>query len=105
MSALGGSGRAVPVISLTDRKTTLRYQTRVVRHWLASSQMLFTCKGRKIMNEVVTVHELIDAELDAVCGGVSDLGKYITKAVDDAISAGPAGPPDVWVGCAWVPQR
>ena len=31
--------------------------------------------------------ELIDTELDAVCGGVSDLGKYITKAVDDAISA------------------
>ncbi len=29
------------VISLTDRKTTLRYQTRV-RHWLALSQMLFT---------------------------------------------------------------
>jgi hypothetical protein len=32
------------------------------------------------------VRELIDAELDAVCGGVSGLGKYITKAVDDAIS-------------------
>src|SRR6266478_3794035 len=32
-----------PVISVTDRKTTLRYQTRVVRHWLALSQMLFTC--------------------------------------------------------------
>jgi hypothetical protein len=29
------------VISLTDGKTTLRYQTRV-RHWLALSQMLFT---------------------------------------------------------------
>jgi hypothetical protein len=37
--------------------------------------------------DAVDVHELIDAELDAVCGGVSDLGKYITKAVDDAISA------------------
>ena len=33
------------------------------------------------------MRELIDSELDAVCGGVSDLGKYITKAVDDAISA------------------
>jgi hypothetical protein len=32
------------------------------------------------------MRELIDTELDAVCGGVSDLGKYITKAVDDAIS-------------------
>ena len=31
--------------------------------------------------------ELIDAELDTVSGGVADLGKYITKAVDDAISA------------------
>jgi hypothetical protein len=31
--------------------------------------------------------ELIDTELDAVCGAVSDLAKYITKAVDDAISA------------------
>jgi len=31
--------------------------------------------------------ELIDAELDAACGGVADLGKYITTAVDDAISA------------------
>src|SRR3979490_1732755 len=29
----------VYVISLTDRKTTLRYQTRV-RHWLALSRML-----------------------------------------------------------------
>jgi hypothetical protein len=35
--------------------------------------------------------ELIDAELDAACGGVSDLGKYITKAVDDAISAAIGG--------------
>ena len=43
-----------------------------------------------------------DSELDTVSGGVSDLGTYITKAVDDAISA-PSGP-GVWVGCAWVPQ-
>ena len=33
------------------------------------------------------LRELIDTELDAVCGAISDLGKYITKAVDDAISA------------------
>jgi hypothetical protein len=39
---------------------------------------------REFMSEV---RELIDTELDAVCGAVSDLGKYITKAVDDAISA------------------
>ena len=47
--------------------------------------------------------ELSDTELDAVSGGVSDLGKYITKAVDEALSAGPQKP-EVWVGCAWVPQ-
>ena len=33
--------RRASVISLTDRKTTLRYQAGV-RHWLALSQMLFT---------------------------------------------------------------
>jgi hypothetical protein len=52
-----------------------------------------------------TDRELAIDELDAVSGGASDLGKYITKAVDDAISVGAAGPPLVWVGCAWVPQR
>ena len=31
--------------------------------------------------------ELRDEEIEAVSGGVSDLGKYITKAVDEAISA------------------
>jgi len=31
------------------------------------------------------VRELQDDELDIVTGGVSDLGKYITKAVDDAL--------------------
>jgi predicted nucleic acid-binding Zn-ribbon protein len=30
--------------------------------------------------------ELLDSELDTVTGGVSDLGKYITKAVDDALA-------------------
>jgi hypothetical protein len=35
--------------------------------------------------------ELLDSELDTVTGGVSDLGKYITKAVDDAISASIGG--------------
>jgi hypothetical protein len=47
------------------------------------------------------MHELTDTDVESVCGGVSDLGKCITKAVDDAISA-PAGPPNVWVGCAWL---
>jgi hypothetical protein len=39
---------------------------------------------RKVMSEM---HELSDTEVETVCGGVADLGKYITKAVDDAISA------------------
>ena len=34
---------------------------------------------------------LTDTEVETVCGGVSDLGKYITKAVDDAISAAIGG--------------
>jgi hypothetical protein len=37
--------------------------------------------------ELEAKRELLDSELDTVTGGVSDLGKYITKAVDDAISA------------------
>jgi hypothetical protein len=45
--------------------------------------------------------ELLHSELDTVTGGVSDLGKYITKAVDDALVS-PSGAPEVWVGCAWV---
>ena len=39
------------------------------------------------------MHELADTEVESVCGGVSDLGKYITKAVDDAISAAIGGKP------------
>jgi hypothetical protein len=35
--------------------------------------------------------ELTDTEVESVCGGVTDLGKYITKAVDDAISAAIGG--------------
>ena len=35
--------------------------------------------------------ELRDEELDAVSSGVSDLGKIITKAVDEAISAAIGG--------------
>ena len=48
-----------------------------------------------------TSNLLTDSELDTVTGGVSDLGKYITKAVDDALVS-PSGAPEVWVGCAWV---
>ena len=45
------------------------------------------------------MRELTDTEVEPVCGGVSDLGKYITKAVDEAINptggygAGPPGHP------------
>ena len=49
-------------------------------------------------------NELIDRELDTVTGGSIDLGKYIGAAVDAAISPSSSGPPDVWVGCGWVPQ-
>ena len=45
------------------------------------------CVNSSIRNSTVNCVKLIDTELDAVCGAVSDLGKYITKAVDDAISA------------------
>jgi hypothetical protein len=40
---------------------------------------------------MIRVRELTDTEVETVCGGVSDLGKYITKAVDDAISAAIGG--------------
>ena len=43
---------------------------------------------------MIEMHELTDTEVDSVCGGVSDLGKYITKAVDDAISAAGGKPGD-----------
>ena len=42
--------------------------------------------------------ELRDEEVAAVSGGVADLGKYIAKAVDEAISAavgGNAGTPGI----------
>jgi hypothetical protein len=42
---------------------------------------------------MIEMHELTDTEVESVCGGVSDLGKYITKAVDDAISAAIGGKP------------
>ena len=37
------------------------------------------------LNKAERRDELLDSELDTVTGGVSDLGKYITKAVDDAL--------------------
>jgi hypothetical protein len=43
------------------------------------------------LEEIIMIRELIDMEVEAVVGGVSDLGKYITKAVDDALSAAIGG--------------
>ena len=39
------------------------------------------------------MRELTDTEVESVCGGVFDLPAYITKAVDNAISAAIGGPP------------
>ena len=41
------------------------------------------------------MRELTDMEVESVCGGVglSDLGAYITQAVDNAISAATGGNP------------
>jgi hypothetical protein len=47
--------------------------------------MTQTSKPRNPTQKALEVRTLKDDELEAVCGGVSDLGKYITKAVDDAI--------------------
>ena len=44
------------------------------------------------MNEM---RELIDTELDAVAGGVYNLGDYITKAINDAISGAIGGNRDI----------
>jgi hypothetical protein len=46
---------------------------------------------REIETREIEVRELTDTEVESVCGGVSDLGKYITKAVDEAISAAIGG--------------
>jgi hypothetical protein len=49
-------------------------------------------------------HTLADSELDAVTGGgsVSNVIDGLAKATIGTASS--SGPPDVWVGCAWVPQ-
>ena len=39
------------------------------------------------------MRELTDMEVELVCGGVSDLGAYITKVVDNAIGAALGGNP------------
>jgi hypothetical protein len=61
-----------------------------------------SAEGEAIMN---TERELTINELDVVTGGVFDFGNIIAQA-NNATQVGgtPAGPPDVWVGRAWVPQ-
>jgi hypothetical protein len=61
-------------------------------------------------NETSNLATLADSELDAVAGGVFDFGNIVAQA-NNATQVGlapgggaPAGPPDVWVGCAWLPQ-
>jgi hypothetical protein len=57
-------------------------------------------------NETSNLATLADSELDAVAGGVFDFGNLVSQANNaTAVGGGaPAGPPNVWVGCAWVPQ-
>jgi len=55
--------------------------------------MMQTSKSRNPTQKALEVRIFKDDELEAVCGGVSDLGKYITKAVDDAISSAIGGNP------------
>jgi hypothetical protein len=45
---------------------------------------------RRAMSEM---RELTDAEVESVCGGVFDLGAYITNAVDNALGAALGGNP------------
>jgi hypothetical protein len=56
----------------------------------------------KIMNDLdlgraTQSRELQDNELDAVSGGGHVALEYKQQKSD-------GGPPNVWVGCAWVPQ-
>ena len=46
---------------------------------------------REIETREIEMRELTDTEVESVCGGISDLGKYITKAVDDVISSAIGG--------------
>ncbi|WP_439400300.1 hypothetical protein ACRQ5Q_42865 (plasmid) [Bradyrhizobium sp. PMVTL-01] len=59
---------------------------------------------REIETREIEVRDLTDTEIESVCGGVADLGKYITKAVDDAISSAIGGNPGVTAG-GWPAVR
>jgi len=50
-----------------------------------------------------TERELMDHELGTVSGG--NVALDTIKQINNAIPVGASsGPPEVWVGCAWVPQ-
>jgi hypothetical protein len=58
----------------------------------AKVEIAVGCSHATLRMEVMSeMHELTDTEVESVCGGVADLGKYITKAVDDALSAAIGG--------------
>ena len=48
-------------------------------------------------------HTLADSELDGVTGG-SSLGNAVDAVIKSIGGVNTPVPPDVWVGCAWVPQ-
>jgi hypothetical protein len=51
------------------------------------------------------IRELNEADLNAVSGGKVTFGDLqIQKYIDKASISSPSGPPEVWVGCGWVPQ-
>jgi hypothetical protein len=51
------------------------------------------------------MRELTDMEVESVCGGVYDLGAYITQAVDNAISAATGGNPGPGVPGVYHPYK
>jgi hypothetical protein len=96
------------MISVTDRKTLPRASnaSEALACFESDAVHMRPLKG----GIMIEVRELIDAELDSVSGGVSDLGKYITKAVDDALSAAiggntpPGNGPGVYPQPAYSPK-
>jgi hypothetical protein len=51
--------------------------------------------------------ELTTVEMEKFVGGIIKGGSAFainTSGAQTNVGLTPAGPPDVWVGCAWVPQ-
>jgi hypothetical protein len=65
---------------------------------------------RRLMEQIMsktneTSKLLTDSELDVVTGGSFDLGNIVSSVAKATTVGGtPSGAPEVWVGCAWVPQ-